>query len=301
MLAICGNENITEDLVLCVFRHHPRSQNDEAVLDTLMSGINPEDWFHKDTLLFSSLAEISVTPPRFDCPICFDNLSIEEFYTLDCVDAHRVCFGCIKETVQRAMSENQPPVCPSPGCGHPLSHSEIHQVCEPADVEKFDKMVLHAAISSMAGNVACPTQGCENWMIVEDMTQKVRCSCSACASSFCSLCRGPYHYGTTTCQEVKEKELQWMHWQAQYKVQRASMTREMEKKLSDRQQEITVRLKDLAADEEWKANNCKMCPNCGRLIQRTEGCSSMKCGTDYHGGNIQNGCGHGFNWDSAPA
>jgi hypothetical protein len=27
----------------------------------------------------------------------------------------------------------------------------------------------------------------------------------------------------------------------------------------------------------------------------------MKCGTDYHGGNAQNGCGAVFNWSTAPA
>ncbi len=27
----------------------------------------------------------------------------------------------------------------------------------------------------------------------------------------------------------------------------------------------------------------------------------MKCGTDYHGGNTQNGCGHKFKWSEAPA
>lgn len=26
----------------------------------------------------------------------------------------------------------------------------------------------------------------------------------------------------------------------------------------------------------------------------------MKCGHDYHGGNIQNGCGASFNWSAAP-
>jgi hypothetical protein len=26
----------------------------------------------------------------------------------------------------------------------------------------------------------------------------------------------------------------------------------------------------------------------------------MKCGQDYHGGNIQNGCGASFSWNAAP-
>jgi len=44
----------------------------------------------------------------------------------------------------------------------------------------------------------------------------------------------------------------------------------------------------------------KKCPSCGRAVQKLEGCDAMKCGQDYHGGNVQNGCGVRFNWKSAP-
>lgn len=54
------------------------------------------------------------------------------------------------------------------------------------------------------------------------------------------------------------------------------------------------------ADEDWKAANCKLCPNCRRAINKLEGCDLMKCGGDYHGGNTQNGCGASFNWSQAP-
>jgi len=59
------------------------------------------------------------------------------------------------------------------------------------------------------------------------------------------------------------------------------------------------RFSELQQDEEWKAQNCRCCPHCGRAVERVQGCSSMKCGQDYHGGNAQNGCGQDFNWDEA--
>jgi hypothetical protein len=56
-----------------------------------------------------------------------------------------------------------------------------------------------------------------------------------------------------------------------------------------------------AADEAYKAQNCKNCPSCGRIVMKVDGCDAMKCGEDYHGGNKQMGCGHGFAWSTAPA
>lgn len=293
--------HLTTDLVLCIFRHHPRSQSDEAIMETLMGEINPSEWYAKDDLLFAGLEELAPTPPRFTCPICFEDCSIDEIYTMDCVSSHRACFNCMRYSVESSLRETRSPVCPSPGCGHVLQASEIQQITQNKDlVEQFDKMLLRNALSGIAGFVACPTAGCENCMIVDSMTTKVQCTCSSCGTSFCSLCRGPYHYGSSTCQETREKELQWMHWQSQYRSQRATQNRELEAKLRSRQEEIATRISGLKADEEWKSANCRLCPQCHRLIQRTEGCSSMKCGADYHGGNQQNGCGASFNWDSAP-
>ena len=40
-----------------------------------------------------------------------------------------------------------------------------------------------------------------------------------------------------------------------------------------------------AADEAYKAQNCKNCPSCGRIVMQNGGCDLMKCGEDYHGGN----------------
>jgi len=55
----------------------------------------------------------------------------------------------------------------------------------------------------------------------------------------------------------------------------------------------------LVADENYKASRCRRCPNCNRVIERIDGCDTMVCGQNAHGGNLQNGCGHGFNWNEA--
>jgi regulator of protease activity HflC (stomatin/prohibitin superfamily) len=58
----------------------------------------------------------------------------------------------------------------------------------------------------------------------------------------------------------------------------------------------------LVQDEQGKAQSCKLCPYCGKIVWKLDGCNSMTCGrdaSDKGGGNVQNGCGKQFNWGTA--
>ena len=60
--------------------------------------------------------------------------------------------------------------------------------------------------------------------------------------------------------------------------------------------------KNLQQDEKWKEQHCRLCPHCGKVIYRVDGCDSMTCGrdaADKGGGNKQDGCGKKFNWKQA--
>ncbi len=63
--------------------------------------------------------------------------------------------------------------------------------------------------------------------------------------------------------------------------------------------DLRRRYEELMRDEEYKTKNCRLCPSCKRVVQRLEGCDTMICGQDAHGGNIQSGCGTKFNWTKA--
>jgi hypothetical protein len=63
--------------------------------------------------------------------------------------------------------------------------------------------------------------------------------------------------------------------------------------------ELRRRMNELLKDENWKRRNLKHCPKCLRVIEKLSGCDMMVCGTDAHGGNRQNGCGHSFRWSQA--
>jgi hypothetical protein len=66
-----------------------------------------------------------------------------------------------------------------------------------------------------------------------------------------------------------------------------------------RNRDLRRRYEELMNDEQYKAQNCRLCPSCKRVVQRLEGCDSMVCGQDAHGGNVQSGCGAKFNWVQA--
>jgi hypothetical protein len=63
--------------------------------------------------------------------------------------------------------------------------------------------------------------------------------------------------------------------------------------------DAAARLRNLQQDEAWKVAHCRYCPHCQRVINKLEGCDSMRCGQDAHGGNVQNGCGRNFSWGTA--
>lgn len=58
---------------------------------------------------------------------------------------------------------------------------------------------------------------------------------------------------------------------------------------------------ELERDEQWKVEHCRSCPKCRRLVEKIDGCNTLVCGQDTHGGNRQPGCGHRFNWQTAKA
>merc|ERR1712070_1166222 len=59
------------------------------------------------------------------------------------------------------------------------------------------------------------------------------------------------------------------------------------------------RHRELERDEKWKVRHCRLCPRCRRVVEKIDGCDSMLCGQNYHGGNQQSGCGANFNWEEA--
>ena len=148
-----------------------------------------------------------------------------------------------------------------------------------------------------------------------------QCHCDGCEMDFCSSCLKLWHpHVDCTSGEWATAEQDWLRWQgggreewmqkagevdAKYKADYD----EMLGKTDESRKAAEVRMQRLVADEEWKAENCKVCPNCHRLVNKLDGCDTMVCGRNAHGDeansnqalNQQDGCGLKFSYNGAAA
>lgn len=250
--------------------------------------------------------------PEKECEICFTSYPVTKMFTINCPSSHRFCFECVTAYIEMRVKENLPVVCPDPAlkCTYILSEEELWQVANlgglsAENVMKYDNQLLLRAVKNMEGAIACPTPNCPNWVIAGNVLVKQRCDCQACNASFCSLCKKPYHY-SCTCAEVVSLSSKWMEWclhgRQQYnrnKVQALDNIKEQQEAIDKRNEELRKQFEAMLADEKYKEANGKLCPRCNRVIIKEGGCDSMVCGRDYHGGNVQDGCGNSFNWSKA--
>ena len=131
--------------------------------------------------------------------------------------------------------------------------------------------------------------------------REVRCDQDGgCGMSFCSLCREPWHRHGTTCEEARQIRTDWLSWIA---TGRQEYQRQLGQEAADvnaqAAADAAASLANMRQDEEWKAANCRHCPSCNRVVNHMGGCDAMVCGRNYHGGDVQDGCGASFNWTSA--
>ena len=110
LLVVSDSYSISD--ILCVLRHHPKSNDINAVISTLFEGfffsvffflsllaltllfegVDMKDWREKDEVLMRKSVELL----EKDCELCFDTLPVTDMFTLDCKEAHRFCFECIQ-------------------------------------------------------------------------------------------------------------------------------------------------------------------------------------------------------------
>jgi len=163
--------------------------------------------------------------------------------------------------------------------------------------------------------VFSPNKGCANSSssssgAVRPAAHKRRVVCPVCSAQFCGDCNSiPYHYGCR-CDELIDHvraSLEWVESGRDAYINKAAVQSEeyfkllsVRKARSTEAKEARERYQQLVLDEKYKAKTCKMCPHCGRVIEKLSGCDHMVCGTDASGGNAQKGCGKRFSWNSAP-
>lgn len=229
------------------------------------------------------------------------------------------------------------PACPSQECRYILSLNEADYWigyaainCDPPLVSfqeaddlkaQLDKLYFEKAQREL-GLIQCVCCNNRNgnaavWFErpeLDPFDTRTRIECPHCYGDFCGDCKEkPFHYGCE-CHEVMQYTRDYLFWLQQgrneYLQQIARQDQQYQQLLRDynnakaqhenEAKEANDRFAEMEANERWKSQNCKLCPSCGRCINKLDGCDLMVCGENYHGGNIQNGCGARFNWSQAP-
>uniref|UniRef100_A0A6B2L4W0 RBR-type E3 ubiquitin transferase n=1 Tax=Arcella intermedia TaxID=1963864 RepID=A0A6B2L4W0_9EUKA len=291
------------EILLLARQHDLRDEKEYQAAKQKLTSLTPIDI---DQYLHLPLRPLT---RRLTCSICFDVFPIGEMFTMDCPASHRFCFECIQGYIRTHLSNGSVCECPDQKCTYEISHGEVKQVFgeNSKEYEDYSEALLKRELAKLPV-VGCPTPGCKNFIEMDRVRVPMHCVCSGCNAEFCSMCKKDYHY-RMNCSESMKYTRDWIEWNTNgrrnyhellEKEQKKIEGLEKEKKkIEERNQELQRRYQDLVADEKWKEQNCHACPHCGRPIQKLEGCDSMVCGSDYHGGNIQNGCGKRFNWSQS--
>lgn len=191
-------------------------------------------------------------------------------------------------------------------CDYVLDESDFSRLnVSESRLEAFREAKLRGAVDTLAKDgecvVRCSRPECGNVIVMSSLARQ-RFVCEMCdAPPFCTRCKqSPYHYHVG-CGRVQPLREQWVAWLSGGREDYHGQARKAAEDDTRNQAlcDAIARHNELEADERWKAENCRHCPNCDRPISKVEGCDSMVCGRAYHGGDQQPGCGNAFNWESA--
>ena len=279
-----------------------------------------------------------------ECEICFDTVPVSATLPL-CKARHRYCAECCWRCCQSSLGDGLVPACPSDkehrcgAIGKGVAERALSRWLGEKGQTQARKAELGAAWAvrgsiasgftsgkldavyasaerAAQGAVQCPGRNnkCKAWYIpaVPHSTrpQRVVCAVDKCGTSFCSLCRHPYHF-RTDCAEALRIQARWVKFlqddlapflMAAIKVDPGRYSDALKEHtkaksaLDDATKDALTRFDELKKMELWKEKHCKRCPKCKRVVEKMSGCDMMKCGNDAHGGNQQRGCGKAFVW-----
>lgn len=172
------------------------------------------------------------------CPVCFCPALTLTYRLENC--GHLYCDGCIKGL----LGDVQIPLkCCAEGCGKELILEDIRKILD-YDKEKINGLLNECLKDYIKNNndfVYCPAPDCS--MFVNKKTCGAKWNCPLCHNEICIPCNVVFHHGYT-CDIYQGS-----------------------KKDSDYSFKV------------WKqtTGNCRICPNCGTAIEKTEGCNHMTC------------------------
>ena len=176
------------------------------------------------------------------CPICTDEISHAE--QLGC--GHSYCSGCLRHYLESAPhTKTFPLACigDEGACKVPISIPEIRRFLQPQVFQALVEVAFRSYIDQHAQELKfCTTPDCQQIYRHNPNTRKIL-QCPSCFSTICSACNEEAHEGMT-CEE-----------------------RRVHRDPGEQERLFNV----------WANEHGKQCPECGRMIEKSEGCNHMTC------------------------
>lgn len=234
------------------------------------------------------------------CTVCRD---VQRTRGWRCPFRHRSCRSCM---VQWSAERPRPP-CPAEGCAYRLGEHDLEDLrCPASRLEAFRCLDLEEGLVALQGDpesqvsvLKCPSPGCGAAVAVGLRDRRQRWSCSCGAPPMCTSCgASPYHHHGS-CGDVQSLRARWLAWLQGGREAYKGLQRRAAREATSQQKALREALdqrSQLERDEQWKVENCRLCPKCQRPVEKMDGCNTMICGQNTHGGNRQPGCGQRFSW-----
>ena len=190
---------------------------------------------------------------EFYCAICMESVpDALKFSVAPC--QHAFCLSCTVQYIAAKVGESVVHVrCPDPSCRDGVVELEDCRGVIPSDLfGKWDLALCESAAELWVGEkkVYCPFRDCSAPLLAgEGMTGEgsiAEADCPHCRRLFCARCMVPWHDGVG-CEEFQELG-------------------EHERGRED------VMLRRLAGAKRWQR-----CPQCRMYVERSQGCSFMRC------------------------
>ena len=213
----------------------------------------------------------------FDCEFCLSTKpGINCLHLTPC--GHIYCLSCIRKHIEVAINDGNVAdlKCPSFNCKETIQPHQVKEAVCSELFTRYDELLLKHSLNEMSDIFYCPRPSCGSVSSKDSDTNMALCS--RCRFAFCIICQRLWH-GPLSClilpsnvAEFKEKYLAAADEKRQLEIRygKATIHRALEEHDS----------------AEYLASNSKVCPSCGALIEKTNGCNKMTCQR----------CGNHFCW-----
>ena len=205
--------------------------------------------------------------------------------------------NCLKENIR----ENG--IAATTCTSHPCTTSSefmLRKIFESKDLSVLDEAKTNEYFNKLGRvMIKCPGVDCEARYMARTPGEIERVNCTQCGTQFCSLCKNDFHFHGTSCKEMRRLREAWSRWLSGGN-ERTNFYKQLGKDVASANQQSKKEAEKTRAilieDERYFEKNTKRCPHCKRVVEYLSGCNVMVCGRDYHGGNVQSGCGGTFLW-----